>query len=113
MAIAGLAAAIAVSGTIYALTQHSGTSPRSSAAAVKAATRPKSPLFVRWTAPASNATGVDGADPIIVTFSAPIAANAPYPQLTPSVAGSWSTNGNSMIFTPARPFGPSEHVKVQ
>jgi hypothetical protein len=113
IAVAVTAAAVAVAGTAYALTQQFGTSQRASASAIKATSRPKAPLLVRWTSPASNATGVDGADPIIVTFSAPVTATSPYPVLTPSVAGSWSTSGNSMIFTPSQAFGPSEHVAVQ
>jgi Bacterial Ig-like domain/L,D-transpeptidase catalytic domain len=113
IAIAVVAAAVAISGTAYALTQHSGTSSEASASTLKAASKPKTPLLVRWTSPATNATGVNGADPIIVTFSGPVAAKSPYPQLTPSVPGTWSTSDNSMIFTPSQPFGPSEQVKVQ
>ena len=113
IAIAVVAAAVAVSGTVYALTQHSGTSTLTSASSVRAESKPQSPLLIRWTSPSSDTTGVDGADPIIVTFSAPVAAKSPYPQLIPSVPGSWSTNGSSMIFTPAQPFGPSERVEVQ
>jgi hypothetical protein len=70
-------------------------------------------MLVRSILPASHATGVDGAAPIIVTFSAPVGTRTPYPRLTPSVAGTWRTNGNSMIFTPAQPFGPAVHVTLQ
>jgi hypothetical protein len=110
IAVAVTAAAVAMAGTAYALTQHAGTTAHASAD--KAATRPQA-LLVRGISPASNATGVDGANPIIVTFSAPVAARSPFPVLTPSVAGSWSTSDNSMIFTPSQAFGPSERVTVQ
>ncbi len=62
--------------------------------------------------PASKAKGVDGAAPIVVNFSAGVAGNSPRPQITPSVAGSWSTEGNSMVFTPEAAFGPSKRVTV-
>jgi len=60
-----------------------------------------------------RAAGVNGADPIIVAFSSPLADTSPYPLLTPSVAGSWSTDGNSMIFIPTQAFASSERVTVQ
>ena len=55
---------------------------------------------------------MDGAAPIVVRFSADVAANSPVPQLTPAVTGSWSTNGDSMVFTPQVAFGPSKRVTV-
>jgi lipoprotein-anchoring transpeptidase ErfK/SrfK len=103
---------VAIAGASYALTQNSGESARPSAA-VKAAQVPEGPFQVQSISPASHVTGVDGANPIIVTFSASVAANSPDPQLTPAVAGTWSTSGDSMIFTPTQPFGPAEHVTVQ
>ena len=62
--------------------------------------------------PASKTTGVDGAEPITINFSAPVAPNSPSPTLSPSVAGSWSALGNSMVFTPSAPFTPSTRVTV-
>jgi hypothetical protein len=74
---------------------------------------PNGPLRVLSMSPGNNAAGVGGADPIIVTFSAPVAVTSPVPQLTPAVAGSWSAAGNSMIFMPTQAFAPSERVLVQ
>ena len=92
-------AAVAAGGVTYAVTQHSGTgSP--SAAAVIPGPPPKGPIHVVSISPASHATGVDGAAPIIVKFSAPVAGDSPDPQLTPSVAGTWSAEDDSMVFTP-------------
>ncbi len=105
-------AAVAAGGVTYAVTQHSGTgSP--SAAAVIPGPPPKGPIHVVSISPASHATGVDGAAPIIVKFSAPVAGDSPDPQLTPSVAGTWSAEDDSMVFTPTAPIAPSRHVTVQ
>src|SRR5271165_3069430 len=102
--------AVAAAGVTYAVTQHSPSTP---AAAAAVPPIPKGPLYVRSITPSSHETGVNGAAPIVVTFSAPVAANSPDPQLTPAVAGTWSTEGNSMVFTPTQAYGPAEHVTVQ
>ncbi len=108
--IAVVAAAVAAAGVTYAVSHHSaGTAP--SAAAVQPVAT--GPLQVHSITPASRETGVDGAAPIVVTFNEPVAANSPEPQLTPAEAGTWSTEGNSMVFTPTQAYQPSEHVTVQ
>jgi len=82
-------------------------SPGSHAAAVPAARaaarqdRPTGPLRVLSVTPAAGATGVNGAAPIRVRFSAPLAANTPMPALWPHVAGSWQVEGDTAVFTPA------------
>jgi hypothetical protein len=62
--------------------------------------------------PASANIGVNGAAPITVSFSDPVAANSPRPRLQPSVPGRWSSEGYSMVFTPSVPFGPYTGVTV-
>jgi peptidoglycan hydrolase-like protein with peptidoglycan-binding domain len=80
--------------------------PRSHAAPVSAAQRsvrvqPAPALQVLTVTPAADARGVDGAEPITVQFSAPLAASTPMPQLSPQVAGSWQVQGDTAVFTPA------------
>ncbi len=48
----------------------------------------------------------DGAAPLRVTLSAPPAKGSPHPTLLPAVPGSWSTEGNSEVFTPAATLEP-------
>ena len=62
--------------------------------------------------PAARSTGIDGADPIVVSFSVPVAADSPKPQLRPQVPGSWSVQGNSLVFTPTTAYGPLTRVTV-
>ena len=62
---------------------------------------PAVPLQVLSVTPGSGAKGVNGAAPIRVQFSAPLAANTPMPQLSPSIAGHWQVEGDSAVFTPA------------
>lgn len=112
MGVAVVAVAVAVGGAAYTLTQHAGRSTQAAAHIVPVVV-PKGPLHIVSISPASQSTGVDGADPIVVTFSAPVAPGSPYPRLTPGVAGTWTTQGNAVVFTPAQPFGPSERVSLQ
>jgi Bacterial Ig-like domain/L,D-transpeptidase catalytic domain len=104
-------AAVVAAGVTYAVTQNSSGSGQPAAAALPPP--PKGPIHVVSITPASRATGVDGAAPIVVNFNAPVAADSARPQLTPSVAGSWTAEGDSMVFMPTAVFGPSERVTVQ
>jgi peptidoglycan hydrolase-like protein with peptidoglycan-binding domain len=55
-----------------------------------------------------SGTIADGAAPLRVTLSAPPAKDSPYPTLLPAVPGSWSTEGNSEVFTPAATLEPCD-----
>ena len=54
---------------------------------------PAGPLQVLSVTPAAGAKGVNGAAPIRVQFSAPLAASTPMPTLWPHIAGSWQVEG--------------------
>ncbi|HEY2074812.1 MAG TPA: L,D-transpeptidase family protein [Streptosporangiaceae bacterium] len=69
-------------------------------------------MRLTWIAPATASTGVDGASPITISFSDPVAANSPRPTLQPSVPGRWSIGGSSMVFTPSVPISPSSRVTI-
>lgn len=68
--------------------------------------------------PATRLVGVpsrtiaDGAAPLRVTLSAPPAKGSPRPTLRPAVAGSWSTVGNSEVFTPAGTLEPCKSYSL-
>ncbi len=49
---------------------------------------------------------VNGAAPLRVTLSAPPAKGSPRPTLNPAVPGSWRTEGDSEVFTPATTLAP-------
>ena len=70
------------------------------AAAVRQA-GPAVPLQVLSVTPAAGTKGVNGAAPIRVQFSAPLAANTPMPTLSPHIAGNWQVEGDTAVFTPA------------
>ena len=57
-------------------------------------------------------TRTNGASPIRVTLSAPLAGNSPMPVLHPSAPGSWAKTGSTLTFTPATPFWPGTRVRV-
>jgi len=48
----------------------------------------------------------NGTKPLVVTLSAPPAPGSPTPALNPAVAGTWTTVGNSEIFTPVSTLEP-------
>jgi hypothetical protein len=91
----------------------SHAAPVSAAQAATAAKQdqPAVPLQVLSVTPASGAKGINGADPVKVQFSAPLAANTPMPTLSPHIAGTWQVEGDTAVFTPA--VGYFEKTKVK
>jgi len=74
--------------------------------------QPAAELKVVSNAPSAGAKGVNGANPITVQFSAPLAATSPMPTLSPSIAGNWTVQGNDAVFTPAVGYFEDTHVTV-
>jgi L,D-transpeptidase catalytic domain/Bacterial Ig-like domain len=106
----GVAAAVVVAGGVtYAVTQSSGQGTSSAEPPVPRAT---GPIHVAAMFPASQATGVNGANPVQVRFSEPLAGNSPRPQISPRVPGMWTVENDSFVFTPETPFSPSTQVTV-
>jgi len=62
--------------------------------------------------PAPGATGVNGASAITVSYSAPLPAGAPFPSLSPAIAGRWQRHGDTAVFTPEAGFPPRTRVTV-
>ena len=121
-ALAAVIAVILVSGTWFALTRASAQ-PKTGrdAAAGRVAQNPAArhaaqassgPVRVLSVRPASHARQADGAAPIRVIFSEPLAADSPLPTLSPSILGSWRANGSTVEFVPARGYPPLTHVKL-
>jgi peptidoglycan hydrolase-like protein with peptidoglycan-binding domain len=91
--------------------------PGSHAAPVSAAqrtarTQPAVPLQVLSVTPAAGARGIDGADPITVQFSAPLAASTPMPRLSPQIPGSWQVEGDTAVFTPVTGYFQNTRVTL-
>jgi peptidoglycan hydrolase-like protein with peptidoglycan-binding domain len=80
---------------------------------VTAARQPAVPLQVLSVTPAAGARGVNGAAPIRVQFSGPLAANTPMPQLSPQAAGDWQIQGDTAVFTPAVGYFQDTRVTVK
>jgi lipoprotein-anchoring transpeptidase ErfK/SrfK len=113
---AGSAAMVLVAGIAIA----AFASPGSHAAPVSAAQaadaehqdQPAVALQVLSVTPAAGAKGVNGASPIRVQFSAPLAANTPMPTLSPHITGTWQVEGDTAVFTPAVGYFQDSTVKL-
>jgi peptidoglycan hydrolase-like protein with peptidoglycan-binding domain len=96
---------LAIGGSAYLLTRpHSVGSlltTRPASAATPIAPEPATKLL---TLPHSSIA--NGTDPLTVTLSGAPAADSPTPTLSPAVAGTWTTVGNSAVFTPASTLQP-------
>ncbi|HEX3519498.1 MAG TPA: L,D-transpeptidase family protein [Solirubrobacteraceae bacterium] len=69
-------------------------------------TTPTAPLPATKVVSLPPATVLDGAEPLVVTFNAPLDPASPAPMLNPAVAGSWRVVSNSEVFTPASTLNP-------
>ena len=109
--VVGVAAvAVALAGSAFALTSHTAANRgHEQTAAVQQAA---GPISLESFTPTAGASQVDGANPVTVTFSAPLAANSPRPTLRPSIPGSWAVQGSQLIFTPAVAFRPMSRITV-
>jgi peptidoglycan hydrolase-like protein with peptidoglycan-binding domain len=90
---------------------HAAPVSAAQAAAAAEQDQPAVPLQVLSVTPASSAKRVNGAAPIKVRFSAPLAANTPLPTLSPHITGTWQVEGDTAVFTPA--VGYFENTKVK
>ena len=69
-------------------------------------------LRVVSSTPSAGARDVDGVQPIRLTLSGAPAAGSPLPRLSPSVPGTWSRSGTSLIFTPSAGFPEDTQVTI-
>jgi L,D-transpeptidase-like protein len=69
-------------------------------------------LRVVSSVPSTGARDVNGAQPIQLSLSGVPAASSPLPRLSPSVAGTWSRSGTSLIFTPSAGFPEDTQVTI-
>ncbi len=74
--------------------------------------RPAAPLQVESVTQGGAVTRTNGASPVRVTLSAPLASNSPMPAVHPATPGTWTKAGTTLTFTPATPFWPGTRVRV-
>ena len=70
------------------------------------------PLQVESVTQGGAVTGTNGASPVRVTLSAPLASNSPMPAVHPATPGTWTKAGTTLTFTPSTPFWPGTRVRV-
>jgi peptidoglycan hydrolase-like protein with peptidoglycan-binding domain len=101
--------ALIAGGLTYVLSQGGGTPLN---APISPGVTLPGPFRVMSMTPKPGDRRADGADPVQVTFSAPVAAGSPPPTMSPSVPGSWQSTGDTLTFMPTVPFSPSTSVTV-
>lgn len=111
-AVLGVLAVAAIAATTLGGQRAAG---RTTAAASQPAhpASPAAPLQVMSVTQGGATTRTDGADPIQVKLSAPLAATSPLPVVRPKVAGTWKRTGSTLTFTPSFPFEPGTAVRVR
>jgi L,D-transpeptidase catalytic domain/Bacterial Ig-like domain len=108
-----IVAGAAATGIYFAVSNNPGHTPSSGhAAVVRHVAAPPVPLRLEAVSPGNGSRGVDGADNITVTFSTPLPAAAPLPQLSPAIPGTWARTGDTAVFTPQAGFTASTRVAV-
>jgi peptidoglycan hydrolase-like protein with peptidoglycan-binding domain len=120
VAFAVVIAAVLGGGTWFALSgsparQHASPGKDASAnpPAKHARQAVATPVTVTSLTPAPHTLNVNGADPIRIAFSAPLAAGSPMPTVSPSVAGAWQrVSPDTIEFVPAAGFPPQTRVRV-
>jgi L,D-transpeptidase catalytic domain/Bacterial Ig-like domain len=118
VALAAAIVALLAGGAWFALTGASAQGKGKDGPAHQAAARPAhqaqvQPESVVSVTPASHSQGVNGASPVQVVFSAPLAADSPMPTLTPAIDGSWQrVSPTTVQFVPAQGFTEQTHVQL-
>jgi len=115
LTVSGAAVVLLAGVAIVAFASPGGHADPVSAAQAAAVThqhRPAVALQVLSVTPAAGAKGVNGAAPIRVQFSAPLAADTPMPALSPRIAGSWQVDGDTAVFTPAVGYFQNSKVRL-
>jgi len=108
VAIATVTVAAVAAGIIYGVTH---SSPARSASSQQA--HAADAIRVTSISPGNQAANVDGANPIIVTFSGQVSSNSAKPKLSPRVPGTWTATGNTLEFMPSTPFQQLTQVTVE
>jgi hypothetical protein len=111
IATAAAAAAVIVIGLVIVVA-NSGAAASHKASQKASFAKKAEALTVASVSPGNGSTGVNGASPITVTYSGPIAKSTPMPTLSPSIAGSWRVSKDKAIFTPQVGFTEDTHVTV-
>jgi hypothetical protein len=109
IAVGVIGLVVAVAGATTAAGHGRHTPSHAQAAAT---TVPPTPISLVSFSPTADATDVAAGTPLTLHFSAPLAAGTKQPTISPPVAGSWTTAGSTLTFTPAGGWIPYTTVKV-
>ena len=119
----GIAGVLAVAGMVAATlgtarpagrtTLVSSTPRRLPTTTAPASASPAGPLRVLSVTEGGATRHTNGAAPITIVLSAPLASSSPLPTVSPAVGGRWKRNGATLTFTPAWPLQPGSQLRVR
>jgi peptidoglycan hydrolase-like protein with peptidoglycan-binding domain len=101
-----LMAAVVVAVAVGAALAHRHSVGNLLGSGIAGASAPPPPLTPTRLVSVPRRTVTNGTDSLSVTLSAPPAKSSPRPTLIPAAAGTWSTVGNTEVFTPAATLAP-------
>jgi hypothetical protein len=118
--LSGVIVILLAAGSWIALTHASAkstsaqvTTAQSGHAKAKSKAKAAPPLSIVTTTPAQHQQGVNGAGPVQVQFSTPLADDSPMPTITPDVPGTWARTGHGTVqFTPTEGFKAGTFAQV-
>jgi peptidoglycan hydrolase-like protein with peptidoglycan-binding domain len=120
VATAGAAAVVVIVGGTFAAVSSSPRGGNETLASVgnsstlaRAKQASVKPMHVVSVTPSAGANGVNGAEPITVTFSSDLLPSTPLPSLSPKIAGSWQVSGRTATFTPQVGYMANTTVKLE
>ncbi len=108
MVVTGAAAVALLANSRARATQAGAVASRT-----KARGADRAPVRLLGSDPRTGTVRVNGAQPIELTFSAPLAAAPARPVIEPPVAGQWQVAGRTLIFTPDAPIAPATRVTLR
>ena len=107
-----VAGAAIITVTLASPGSHAAPVPAAPAAAAPQRDQPAVPLQVLSVTPAAGAKDVNGAAPVRVRFSAPLAASTPMPTLSPHIAGQLAGRGRHSRLHPRGGYFQDTHVTL-
>jgi len=112
LAIGAIAWLVDLASSSARASSHAVAAARADASHARRLAPPDGPLRVLSVSPGPGSARVNGALPIRIALSAPLATGSPLPALHPPVPGAWQGSGRVLTFTPGLPLAPQTRYSL-